>query len=331
MPDKLLDYFYLFALFSISGWFLEFVYRSIRDGRIVNPGFLKGPYLPIYGTAAVILCFVIDHSQTINILTKGFVYFFVTTGLELVTGYVFDGYFHKRLWDYSDQPFHINSYVCLKYSIYWVILAFIFEHFLLPPALRFQSLFNVAVLGPFVLFILFIMSLDGVGEFYKPIIAYRKRKLLFDTENDGWEEFNDIAKHLIEHPDVYKLSHFRHHNSINRLEHSLEVAWISYLVARRFSLDNVAIVRGALLHDLFFYDWLHEGPRLHGIHHPKISLKNAKEVTALSPKEIDIIKKHMWPLTIFPPCYVESWIVCFVDTYCTIKDYFMMLKNVYEK
>jgi len=76
-----------------------------------------------------------------------------------------------------------------------------------------------------------------------------------------------------------------------------------------------------LLHDLFFYDWLREGPRLHGFRHPNICLKNARKITSLSRKEEDIIKKHMWPLTIIPPFYKESFIVSLVDTFCSTRDY----------
>jgi uncharacterized protein len=111
----------------------------------------------------------------------------------------------------------------------------------------------------------------------------------------------------------------------------MEVAWLSYQIARKLSLDSTATVRGALLHDLFFYDWLYEGPRFHGFRHPKISLENAEKITSLSPKERDIIKKHMWPLTPLPPRYKESWVVCLVDTYCTLKEYILIFKSVYEE
>jgi uncharacterized protein len=319
-----LDYVYIFSLFSILGWVLEFIYRSVRTRGAVNPGFLKGPYLPIYGAGAVILYIVIDNFQASGIFIRGLIYLLVTTSLELSIGYIFDNYFHKRLWDYSNQPFNVRGYVCLKYSICWVILAFVFEWLLLPFSLRLQGLLEGMFMNTLLLIVLSVMLIDGVDAFYKSIRAYRKRKS--HTRGDAWQEFSGIAGHLTEHPDVDKLSRFRHHSDVNRLEHSLEVAWISYLLAKRLSLDHVAVVRGAILHDLFFYDWWHEGPRLHGIYHPRISLKNAKEITALSSKEKDIIKKHMWPLTLFPPRYMESWIVCLVDTYCTIKDYFMVLK-----
>jgi uncharacterized protein len=143
------------------------------------------------------------------------------------------------------------------------------------------------------------------------------QKLTLDNHES---EFINIASKLLEHSVVQRLAEFKHHSGKNRLDHSVEVAWHSFLLAKKMSLDCDVIVRGALLHDLFFYDWLREG-WLNGFRHPGISLKNAREITVLSKKEEDIIIKHMWPLTVIPPIYSESWIVCFIDTYCSIRDY----------
>jgi uncharacterized protein len=135
------------------------------------------------------------------------------------------------------------------------------------------------------------------------------------------EKFMQIAAPLLENPMVARLSQYPHHRVKTRLDHVKEVAELSFYWGKRLSLDCPAIVRGALLHDLFFYDWLHEGPRLHGFRHHTIALRNARKVTPLSKKEEDIIKKHMWPLTPIPPRYPESFVVCLVDTYCSIRDY----------
>jgi len=105
-----------------------------------------------------------------------------------------------------------------------------------------------------------------------------------------------IAVPLLENPMVARLSQYPHHRGKTRLDHVKEVAELSFYWGNRLSLDCTAIVRGALLHDLFFYDWLHEGPRLHGFRHHTIALRNARKVTPLSKKEEDIIKKHMWPI-----------------------------------
>ena len=134
-------------------------------------------------------------------------------------------------------------------------------------------------------------------------------------------EFMSIATPVLENPMVASLSRYPHHRGKTRLDHVKEVAELSFYWGNRLSLDCTAIVRGALLHDLFFYDWLHEGPRLHGFRHHTIALRNAHKVTLLSKREEDIIKKHMWPLTPIPPRYPESLVVCLVDTYCSIRDY----------
>jgi uncharacterized protein len=315
---KILEYVFLFLFFSFIGWLLEVVFRSFQARAFVNPGFLKGPYLPIYGTAALILTVCAVHLEGSNLPVKILIYLFVTTGLEFITGFIFEGCLHIPLWDYSDQQFKIKNYVCLQFSIYWLVLAFAFEYLILPVYLSFFALLNPVTVGGFAIVAATVMLIDGVIAVAGIIL---KNKVFKKTTSDNHEsEFMIIAGELFEHPVVQRLGKYRHHCAKNRLDHSVEVAWYSFLLAEKLSLDCKAIVRGALLHDLFFYDWLRE-EWLNGFRHPGISLKNARQIAALSKKEEDIIIKHMWPLTIIPPRYSESWVVCFVDTYCTMRDY----------
>ena len=74
------------------------------------------------------------------------------------------------------------------------------------------------------------------------------------------EEFRKEIEPYLAHADVLRLGDFLHHRHKDRLTHSLEVAWHSFRIARYLKLDTRAIVRGAILHDLFWYDWLREGP-----------------------------------------------------------------------
>lgn len=346
-------YFYLFAFFSVSGWGLECVYRSTAQKKLVNPGFLKGPYLPLYGTAVVILALIITTIQEGEIfsyaehfiplvylkirtldalyltvmvfLSKGLIYFLVTTGIELATGLFFDGLLKRQLWNYSDQPLCFKSQVCLKYSCYWVLLAFFFEYVLLPLSLFFYRSFDPHWVSAFTFSICCILSIDFIGSLSIALQTRRKEAALSVSH----DEFMAILAPLLDTGDVKRLSEFRHHGCNTRLEHSLEVAWRSYAVAKTFSLDYASAARGALLHDLFFYDWMREGPRLHGCRHPKISLQNAVKTADLNKKEKDIIKKHMWPLTLLPPRYRESWVVCFVDTYCGMKDCVVLVRKIH--
>ena len=117
---------------------------------------------------------------------------------------------------------------------------------------------------------------------------------------------------------------FVQHGSITCYDHSLRVAEKSLELAEKCSayIDERSLVRGALLHDYFLYDW-HEkdgGHRLHGFRHPAFALYNASKDFSLNRKERNIIARHMFPLTVLPPRCLEAWIVCFVDKYCAFSE-----------
>lgn len=113
---------------------------------------------------------------------------------------------------------------------------------------------------------------------------------------------------------------YLHHASYSCYEHSLHVSYISYILSKKLNLDSIATARGALLHDFYLYDWHIKDPDrgIHGFNHPKIAHKNASDLYSLNSIETDIILKHMFPLTIQPPVYKESVLVCFVDKLCTV-------------
>lgn len=113
---------------------------------------------------------------------------------------------------------------------------------------------------------------------------------------------------------------FYQHGKTTIYEHSVRVATESYRFAKKYRLkvDYDSLIRGALLHDYFLYDW-HEkdhGHRLHGFRHPRTALKNAERDFELTDIERNIIECHMFPLTLIPPRTVEAWIVCLQDTLC---------------
>ena len=94
-------------------------------------------------------------------------------------------------------------------------------------------------------------------------------------------------------------------------------------LAKKLGLNYKAVARGAMLHDLFLYDWRNSKKalklrKLHAFIHPEIALENSLKLFYLTEKEKDIILKHMWPVTIKLPKYPESYIVTFTDKYSTI-------------
>lgn len=138
----------------------------------------------------------------------------------------------------------------------------------------------------------------------------------------NYKQFHDCIKDLIQTPDVRAMSIIPQHANVNCLNHSIFVSYISFLMCRYFGLDYVAASRGALLHDLFLYDWREETSRrsFHLFSHPVAALENASALCELSDMEKDIIVKHMWPLTIKKPKYMESFLVGCADKLCALSE-----------
>lgn len=111
------------------------------------------------------------------------------------------------------------------------------------------------------------------------------------------------------------------HGDTSVFRHSVSVAYYSYYLAWKMhmSVDEKSLIRGALLHDYFLYDW-HEkdaSHKWHGFHHARKALQNAMEDFELNEVEQDIIRCHMFPLNPRPPKYMESWIICYADKVCS--------------
>lgn len=135
------------------------------------------------------------------------------------------------------------------------------------------------------------------------------------------DEFMAYVGHLIEKPSVQRLKGITHHIHSNRLEHSINVSYTSYKIAKKFGWNARSTARGALLHDLFYYDWREtKFKKSHAWVHPRLAVQNARKITKLNRVEEDIIIKHMWGATLAPPRYKESFVVTMVDKYWAIKE-----------
>jgi len=122
----------VFLIGSVSGWILELNFRTfVSQKKLVNPGFLAGPYLPLYGFGAVIL-FYLSIPQ-MPIAYRALLFFVVMTILEWVTGEIFLHFFNIRLWDYTSQKWNYKGLVCPVFSVFWTILSLVFYFFAYPP------------------------------------------------------------------------------------------------------------------------------------------------------------------------------------------------------
>lgn len=138
---------------------------------------------------------------------------------------------------------------------------------------------------------------------------------------DWTEEFYEEIKDIATNPVVLRMKLYPHHGVTNCYQHCMNVAYYNYQCCKFLGLDARSAARGAMLHDLFLYDWhthtKRTGDHFHGLTHPKAAYKNAVKFFELNKKEKDIILNHMWPVTIFKvPRTKEGWITTLTDKYC---------------
>ena len=116
--EILLSYYAYFIIYAFLGWCCEVGFAAAVEGRFVNRGFLNGPVCPIYGVGAVLVISALSPlSGSLTLLFIGAVV--LTSALEWFTGFVLEKFFHEKWWDYTDQPFNIGGYICLKFSLLW--------------------------------------------------------------------------------------------------------------------------------------------------------------------------------------------------------------------
>lgn len=115
---QLQQWLVFFFIYCFLGWCWESAYVSARKRQWVNRGFLKGPFLPIYGSGALAVLVATLPVRGYPVL----VYVFGLIGatlLELVTGICMESLFHVRYWDYSNQKFNYKGHICLSSSVAW--------------------------------------------------------------------------------------------------------------------------------------------------------------------------------------------------------------------
>ena len=136
-------------------------------------------------------------------------------------------------------------------------------------------------------------------------------------------EFDALSGEYIKNEKVHQMKKYIQHGRITTFDHAVNVARMSFLIQKglRIKADPRTLVRAALLHDYYLYDW-HKNKtslkNLHGYTHAKTASDNAKRDFGITEEEAHIIESHMWPLNITRiPKTKEAWIVCVSDKICS--------------
>lgn len=148
-----------FIIYSIAGWVLESVFRSFCEKRLLNTGFLNGPFCPIYGIGSIIMFLFLEVFRD-NIVLLFLVSFFILSVWEYIVGVLLEKIFKTKYWDYSDHTINIKGRVCLFNSICWGILGVLFIRYIHPFVEQSIELFNPFIVkyAVFIITILFVID-----------------------------------------------------------------------------------------------------------------------------------------------------------------------------
>ena len=167
--NTILYYTTYLILYSFAGWVLESVSKTIEQKKLVNSGFLNGPFCPIYGFGALIMLFCLSFLKEKPVLL--FMAAFVLLSLwEYLVGIFLEKIFKTKYWDYSHLKFNFQGRICLKNSLFWGVLGDLFIRYVHPFIESYIQLapilllyFNI-IIG-IVIFVDLIISIMAVTNF----------------------------------------------------------------------------------------------------------------------------------------------------------------------
>jgi len=131
-------YINMFFICSIFGYFMETSLKTFLF-KGMNNGILFGPWIPIYGIGAMIICLVSDQvfkrfhfRKSVKFVIAVLLSTFLLTMLEFLTGNLIEMLFHKVSWNYNQLKFHFGHYIALEISLVWALFTILFMKFIRP-------------------------------------------------------------------------------------------------------------------------------------------------------------------------------------------------------
>ena len=159
-----IQWLFFFFFYSFFGWCFESTYVSLHEKRFVNRGFIRGPFLPLYGTGALMMLIVSMPFQDNLILTyvAGCV---GATVLEYITGVLMETLFKVRYWDYSHKKFNFQGQICLESSLAWGFLTILMMRMIDKPIEAFALWLPSSVLTGVTMVVTVIFAADFALSF----------------------------------------------------------------------------------------------------------------------------------------------------------------------
>lgn len=175
------QWLFIFYTYCFLGWCFESSYVSIKSKKWINRGFMRGPFLPLYGSGATMML-VVSMPFADNIVLTYIAGCIGSTVLEYITGVIMNALFNVRYWDYSDRPFNFQGQICLRSTLTWGFFTVLMTRALHRPIDRFvwsmpnRALYYVTVLVTVYIVIDFTLSFKAALDIRDILVKMQKVK-----------------------------------------------------------------------------------------------------------------------------------------------------------
>jgi Predicted membrane protein len=190
-PYTVTQWLFFFYFYCFFGWCFESSYVSLKNRRRVNRGFMRGPFLPLYGSGAIMMLVASSPFQS-NLFLTYLAGCIGATALEYVTGVAMEALFKVRYWDYSNQRFNFQGHICLSSTLAWGGLTILMTRFVHKPVERLVLGIGTDVLTAAVILLTVCLAVDFTLSFRAAIDL---RDILVKMETVR-EELERVQKRL---------------------------------------------------------------------------------------------------------------------------------------
>lgn len=189
----------LFITYSIIGWVIEEIDILILQKKIVNRGFLIGPYCPIYGFGSLFIILFLN-----KYLDDPIVLFFMTMIscgiLEYLTSFIMEKIFKTRWWDYSDEKFNINGRICLETLVLFGIGGLVISYLAQPFIMSILTLIPTNILNIIAIILSIIFIIDNIVSF-KIILNFKL--VATNIRKDYTEEITAKVREVLKKKSIF--------------------------------------------------------------------------------------------------------------------------------
>ena len=195
--------FILFWLYAILGWILELIVTYLRQRKIVNRGFLLGPYCPIYGVGGTVLLFLYKYNARPFIVFV--VSIFICSLIEYLASYILEAIYKVRWWDYTNRFLNVNGRICLTNSIAFGFLGVLLVCYLNPWFLNLfrsidpKTLHLIVIIIGSITAIDVLLTLSAMDDVRIMVTNFKDKSItnIFKSNADKSEEISSKVRNIL--------------------------------------------------------------------------------------------------------------------------------------